>query len=62
MDTVETFVNSLIMATTEGRKPMTEDDAYICIVNWIREGWELPKELTARKLAALWNDGIKERS
>lgn len=60
MDTVETFVNSLIMATTEGREPMTYDDAFIAISEWIKEGWELPKDLTARKLADLWNEGIKE--
>lgn len=60
MDTVETFVNSLIMATTEGREPMTYDDAFIAISEWIKEGWELPKDLTARKLSDLWNEGIKE--
>lgn len=60
METVETFVNSLIMASTEGREPMTYDDAFIAISEWIKEGWELPKDLTARKLADLWNTGIKE--
>lgn len=59
MDTVETFVNGLILASAEGREPMTYDDAFTCISEWIREGVEIPKDLTARKLADLWNDGIK---
>ena len=61
MTACETFVNSLILASTEGREPMTEDDAAQNLREWKAEGWEdIPEELDAATLAALWNEGIKE--
>ena len=60
MTACETFVNSLILASTEGREPMTEDDAAQNLREWKAEGWEdIPEELDAATLAALWNRGIE---
>ena len=63
METAETFVNSLILASTEGREPMTEEEAAQNLREWKAEGWEdIPEELDAATLAALWNEGIKEEA
>lgn len=59
----ETFVASLIMSSTEGREPMTEEEAAQNLREWYEEGWEdIPLSLTPEVLSVLWNDGIKERS
>ena len=59
----ETFVASLIMASTEGREPMTAQEAAYNLREWRAEGWEdIPASLTPDLFAAIWNDGIIERS
>ena len=59
-ETCETFVASLILASTEGREPMTVEDAAYNLREYRAEGWEdIPPDLTPEILAALWNDGIK---
>lgn len=60
MNAIETFVSGLILSSAEGREPMGYEDAFYAIQNWIREGVEVPKDLTPRKLADLWNAGIDE--
>lgn len=61
MDAVKTFINSLILASTEGREPMTEEEAAQNIREWQAEGWEdIPEDLDAATLAAFWNRGIEE--
>ncbi len=54
----ESFVNGLILSSTEGREPMTINEAIICMEEWTKEGAEIPADLTAQKLADLWNAGI----
>ena len=61
MNDCRAFVASVFLATTEGREPMTYNDAFVCLCEWLKEGVELPKTLTAKKLADLWNDML-ERS
>lgn len=62
MNSIKFFINSLILATTEGREPMTTEDAAQNLREWRAEGWEdIPEGLDAETLAALWNDGIKDK-
>ena len=57
MTEIRTFVAGLFLATTEGREPMTYDDAIVAMEEWIREGWEdIPSGLTPRLLADIWNE------
>lgn len=37
------------------RQPLTPDDAFIAISNWIQEGVELPEGITAQALSDEWN-------
>ncbi len=56
---IECFVNSLILASTEGREPMTVEEAAQSIREWQAEGWEdIPEGLTPEILSKLWNEGI----
>ena len=62
MNDIKCFINSLILASTEGREPMTIEDAAQSLKEWQAEGWEdIPEDLDAETLAALWNDGIKDK-
>lgn len=54
----ESFVNGLVLSSTEGREPMTVNDAIVCMENWVKDGVEIPADLTAQKLADLWNAAI----
>lgn len=57
----EVFVNSLIMATTEGREFMTLEEAVQSLQEWQAEGWEnIPEGLDGWTLARLWNRGIRQ--
>jgi hypothetical protein len=56
----EVFVNSLILASTEGRELMTPEEAAQSIQEWQAEGWEdIPEGLDGWTLAWLWNRGIR---
>lgn len=62
MNDIKYFINSLILASTEGREPMTVESAAQSLQEWNAEGWEdIPEDLDAETLAALWNDGIKDK-
>ena len=62
MNDIKCFINSLILASTEGREPMTVEDAAQSLKEWQAESWEdIPEDLDAEMLAALWNDGIKDK-
>ena len=55
------FVNGLILSSTEGREPMTLDDARYNLMQWQAEGIEdIPADLHPALLAELWNYGIAE--
>ena len=57
------FVNSLIMATTEGRELMTPEEAAQNIREWKAEGWEdIPEGLDGWTLAWLWNRKIRREN
>ena len=59
----EAFVNSLILATTEGRELMTPEEAAQNIREWKAEGWEdIPEGLDGWTLAWLWNKGIRSNN
>jgi len=56
----ETFVAGLILSSTEGREPMTYDEARYTMMQWDIEGIEdIPETLTPELLADLWNYGIR---
>lgn len=54
-DDIPAFVASILMCPTSEPEPMTDNDAFICITNWIRDGVEVPEKLTARRLRDEWN-------
>lgn len=58
VDECETFVNSILLSSTADRSPMTDNDAFLALTNWINEGVEVPKTLTAAKLRTLWNAAV----
>ena len=59
----ETFVNSLILASTEGRELMTPEEAAWSIQEWKEEGWEnIPEGLDGWTLAWIWNRGIRHNN
>lgn len=51
---LESFVAVTILGESD-RQPLTPDDAFIAISNWIREGVELPEGITAQALSDEWN-------
>lgn len=48
------FVATALLGESD-RQPLTPDDAFIAISNWIREGVELPEGITAQALSDEWN-------
>ena len=52
------FVNSIILASTEGREPITENEAEYNIREWKKEGIEIPDGMTGKVFAMLLNVGI----
>ena len=56
-DDVASFVATALLGDCD-RSPMSEEDAFIALDNWIREGVELPEGITAARLSAEWNRQI----
>ena len=56
-DDCKAFVDKILQSGAE-REPMTDNDAFLALSKWIRDGVEVPKTLTAAKLRNLWNAAI----
>lgn len=61
---VNAFVAGIFLASTEGREPMTVEDAAQNLREWKSEQWDdIPEDLTPELLSSLWNDCLNhERS
>ena len=55
---ITAFVASLTLGCE--REPISYDDAFIAITEWIKEGMELPHGLTAKILADTFNRMIAD--
>ena len=51
---LKAFVAVTLLGDAE-REPLSVDDAFIALANWIKEGVELPAGITAQALADEWN-------
>ena len=57
---IEAFVNSLLLASTEGRELMTLEDAETNIREWKAEAWDdIPEKLTPEILMNKWNYAVR---
>ena len=56
MNDIKCFINSLILASTEGREPMTVEDAAQSLKEWQAEGWEdIPEDCCTYQIpGGLW--------
>lgn len=59
LEEVDAFVAAVFFATTEGREPMTEDEATVNLTNMMLDGIELPKAITPKRFAKGWNSMLK---
>lgn len=50
------FIASIFCASTEGREPITQEEAWLTIKEWKAEGIELPRGLDAWAYAHYWNE------
>lgn len=57
---INSFVASVFLASTEGREPMTEEDANYTIEAWREEGIEFPEGLDGKTYSELWNELCEE--
>lgn len=61
MTEINAFVAGIYLAATEGREPMTVEDAAYNLREWQAEGVEdIPADLTPELLSALWNDCLND--
>jgi hypothetical protein len=55
---LEIFVDDLMLATDEGRNPMSIDEARVNLEEYTKAGLEVPEQLTAELLSWLWNKSL----
>lgn len=55
---VRAFVASLVLASTEGREPMTEEEAAYNLHEMDADGIDIPAGLSASVFSSLWNSMI----
>lgn len=48
------FVASCLLGESD-RQPLSVDDAFVALYEWVKEGVELPKGITAKALSDEWN-------
>ena len=58
--TCKAFVNGLLLATDEGREPMTITDAIVNLREYELLDMAVPGDLTPELLMELWNDGLQK--
>ena len=54
---ISAFVASVLLSGAE-REPITAEMAFNCILNWVRDGVDIPHGITAQKLADEWNKQV----
>ena len=57
MNDCRAFVAGILLASTEGRDPMTVEDAAVSLREWQAEGMDdIPDGLTPELISSLWNE------
>lgn len=51
---LKSFVAVTILGESD-RQPLSVDDAFIALSEWVKEGMELPEGITAQALSDEWN-------
>ena len=57
---IRSFVADVFLSSTEGREPMTAEEAEYTIQQWMEEGIEFPADLDGETYSAVWNEFCEE--
>lgn len=58
--TLSIFVAEIVEQSSEDLQPMTEKEALRNMMEWFRDGVEIPEDMTPEILAYYWNEELKE--